>query len=505
MDAMSTGRRSGFTAHNAFKTVLFVIIVIVLLTASTSPGTDSRDLTFDFTPPHAVNHYVGGVRRGEAAPPQHHKTPLADHSEGLKLLKEAGEYQGVHEKWPGVHRSSPADLAPALRWVAVSFSLLLLLTTYPLWSRTLRKQAAARTAELRRNKEKYRLLAHNTTEGRFACVDLSAVNLFRASAHHELTGAIHLDRVHADFRDTVRDRLRGMIREKTAIPPLEQVFLRMDGTTVDVEVSNVPIRYEGRDGALVFVRGVSERIEREKAHKALQAQLLPAQKMEALGRLAGGVAQDYNNMLSVITGYAEMALDQVAPEAPSMPNSRKSFRRQSVQPTSLASLWPSPAYRPSPPRVPDLSAIVKSMLKMLRRPIGEDVDLAWLPDEELWALKIDPDQLDQIMANLCGNVRDAIASAPSQAPALILQLRREIDLLITDVVMPEMNGRKLSGRLRPIFPSLKTLFMSGYTADVIAHRGVLDDGGCFIRKPFTKQGLAAKVREAFDNAEMSPH
>ncbi len=78
-----------------------------------------------------------------------------------------------------------------------------------------------------------------------------------------------------------------------------------------------------------------------------------------------------------------------------------------------------------------------------------------------------------------------------------------INLLITDVVMPEMNGRELSEHLQSLYPELKVLFMSGYTANVIAHRGVLDEGVNFISKPFFKKEMAVKVREALDEAKGS--
>ena len=78
-------------------------------------------------------------------------------------------------------------------------------------------------------------------------------------------------------------------------------------------------------------------------------------------------------------------------------------------------------------------------------------------------------------------------------------------LLITDVVMPEMNGRELSERLQALYPNLKTLFMSGYTANVIAHRGVLEDGVSFISKPFSKNDMAFKVREVLDGAKGKTH
>jgi CheY-like chemotaxis protein len=90
------------------------------------------------------------------------------------------------------------------------------------------------------------------------------------------------------------------------------------------------------------------------------------------------------------------------------------------------------------------------------------------------------------------------ASGPLEALRLAREHVGELHLLLSDVVMPEMNGRQLAQTLRSLFPSLKLLFMSGYTADVIATRGVLDEGTYFIQKPFTRNDLATKVREALD-------
>jgi CheY-like chemotaxis protein len=304
------------------------------------------------------------------------------------------------------------------------------------------------------------------------------------------------------------------------------------------------------------------------------------------------------------------------------------------------------------PRVLNLNEAVVGMLKMLRRLIGEDIDLAWLPESELWPIMIDPAQVDQIMVNLCVNARDAIAgvgkitietgnigideahcadhagyvpgdyvllvvsddgsgmapeiinkvfepffstksqdkgtglglatvygivkqnrgfiniysepdegstikiylprhmgqsgkafsesswatsssrgetilvvedepsilrltrkmlqglgysvltaNTPSQAMALAKEHPGKIQMVITDVVMPEMTGRDLADRLHSIDPSIKLLFMSGYTANVIAQRGVLDEGIIFIQKPFSRESLAAKVREVLDHVE----
>jgi len=302
------------------------------------------------------------------------------------------------------------------------------------------------------------------------------------------------------------------------------------------------------------------------------------------------------------------------------------------------------------PKVIDLNETVAGMLKMLLRLISEDIDLAWLPGKGLWPIKIDPSQIDQILANLCVNARDAIAgvgkitvgtgnctldeeycsahagfvpgqfvkievsdngsgmnketiphifepffttkgvnegtglglasvygivkqnkgfinvySEPGQGTTFTIYLPRhvgtvnqiqieataepalhgnetillvedeptilnmtttmlkrlgykvlgagtpsdairladdhsiEIHLLLTDVIMPEMNGQLLAKQLLADRPEMKCLFMSGYTANVISHHGVLEDGIHFIQKPFAKSDLAAKIRQALNN------
>jgi CheY-like chemotaxis protein len=94
-----------------------------------------------------------------------------------------------------------------------------------------------------------------------------------------------------------------------------------------------------------------------------------------------------------------------------------------------------------------------------------------------------------------------VGATPGEAIGLAREHAGKIDLLMTDVVMPEMNGRDLAKNLLSLYPDLKRLFMSGYTANVIAHHGVLDEGVHFIQKPFTLKDLAAKVREALSSME----
>ena len=381
-------------------------------------------------------------------------------------------------------------------------------------------------------------------------------------------------------------------------------------------------------------------------HLRLQDQLRQSQKMESVGCLAGGVAHDFNNMLGIILGYTDMALFQASPGTP-LHDSLQEIRKAASRSADLTRQLLGFARRqPISPRVLDLNATVEGMLKMLRRLVGEDISLAWRPDTGLGPVKMDPSQIDQILANLCVNARDAIAgcgrvtietanvnldetertdadfvpgdyvmlavsdtgcgmdeevmkrifdpffttkevgqgtglglatvygivkqnqglikvgsepgrgtslriylprhagagcatgsassadfplgqgetvllvedepmllglgksmlqrlgytvfgaATPDQALRLAREHADELRLLLTDVVMPEMNGRDLAELLKALQPKLKVLFMSGYTADIIAHHGVVDEGVQFIQKPFSLQELALRLRSA---------
>lgn len=419
-----------------------------------------------------------------------------------------------------------------------------------------------------------------------------------------------------------------------------------DGRTWELHA--LPVYRENGEVASVIeaARDITERKQDEAERAKLQAQLAQAQKMESVGRLAGGVAHDFNNMLTVILGQAELALDRAGPDH-TLISELQSIRRAAERSAGLTrQLLAFARQQTVAPQVLDLNEVVEGMLKMLRRLIGEDIDLAWLPGGGLWPVRIDPSQIDQILANLCVNARDAIgdtgkvtietenvtvdeaycsghvgflpgefvvlavsddgcgmdadtlgrlfepffttkelgkgtglglatiygivkqnqgfvnvysepgrgstfriylprhrtdpserpvaepvrpsvrshgtilvvedepailvvvkamlerdgyavlaASTPDEAIRLATTHVGEIRLLLTDVIMPRMNGRDLASRLRAFHPGIEPLFMSGYTANVIAHHGVLDEGVHFIAKPFSAADLVAKVEE----------
>lgn len=417
---------------------------------------------------------------------------------------------------------------------------------------------------------------------------------------------------------------------------------RKDGTLYTEETTISPVR--DTSNRIVNYVAVNRDITE---HLRLTNQFQQAQKMEAIGLLAGGVAHDYNNMLTVILCYAELAQRKVNQDQKLHADLEEIIKAAKRSADITRQLLAFARKQTISPVVLDLNLTVESMQKMIRRLIGEDIDLFWLPVSSQCPVNMDPVQIDQILINLCLNARDAITdvgkitietgnavfdesycadhagfiagkyvllavsdngcgmgketidhafepfftskaagqgtglglstvygivkqnngfiniySEPENGttfkiylpcyvgpavdslqeiveeiplscgetvllvedePALLklgirmledLEYRvlasgtpgealvqaedhaSEIHLVITDVVMPEMNGRDLAERLLSLYPGLKILFMSGYTANVITRRGVLDSGINFIQKPFSLKELAVKVRES---------
>ncbi|MBF0202164.1 MAG: PAS domain S-box protein [Desulfamplus sp.] len=447
-----------------------------------------------------------------------------------------------------------------------------------------------------------------------------------------------------------RKKLLDGLNEKGFVENLEAEFVSKSGDIKYGLMSASVIEVGGEKMILSITRDITGHKHADAERDKLQAQLTQAQKMESVGRLAGGVAHDFNNMLSVILGNTEMAMEGMTPEDPlynSLSDISSAARRSADITRQLLAFARKQTIAP---RVLDLNDTIESMLKMLRRLIGEDIDLAWLPGADIWKVKMDPSQVDQILANLCVNARDAIAdvgkitietgnitfdsaycedhpgfvtgdfillavsddgcgmnqetqanlfepffttksvdkgtglglatvygivkqnngfinvySEPGRGSvfkiylsrffsdeeaekalpgekaasggtetillvedeAAILKMTRmmlerkgynvvsaatpaealkkakdhsgSIDLLMTDVVMPGMNGRDLAGKISSLYPGIRILFMSGYTANVIAHQGVLDEGVAFIQKPFSMADLTEKVRDVLDN------
>ena len=158
---------------------------------------------------------------------------------------------------------------------------------------------------------------------------------------------------------------------------------------------------------------ITSRKKAEAERVRLQEQLSQAHKMESVGRLAGGVAHDFNNMLGVIIGQSELAIrkcDRFSPVYQRLVEIDKAARRSAELTSQLLAFARKQTVSP---KVIDLNESISGMISMLRRLIGEEIELQWRPGDDLWPVRIDPSQVNQILANLCVNARDAITGSGS--------------------------------------------------------------------------------------------
>jgi PAS domain S-box-containing protein len=191
----------------------------------------------------------------------------------------------------------------------------------------------------------------------------------------------------------------------------EWITLVETGQPVLLETLKTPI-YEA-DGTLVGVLGIGRDVTEQRRllleQERLQTRLNQAQKLELMGRFAGNVAHDYNNMLSVILANAELVLDQLPPDHPQGRRVQEIMRAARHSAELTGQILAFARQRPGDPRVLDLNEAVSALQGVLERLVGPAIQLDWTPCTAPWKVLVDPTQLDQVLANLVVNARDAIA------------------------------------------------------------------------------------------------
>jgi two-component system, cell cycle sensor histidine kinase and response regulator CckA len=262
--------------------------------------------------------------------------------------------------------------------------------------------------ELRKSEERYRVLVENAHDMIYEH-DLEGKYTSSNKAGERITGYSLAETLNLNISDIVApesmDAALQMIRRKLDGQPLtahELEIIAKDGSRVAVEV-NTSLVFQ--DQVAVGIQGIARDVTER---KKLEEQLRQSQKMEAIGQLAGGVAHDFNNLLTVIGGYSSMLLAKLTPDSPyraSIEEIKKAGDRAGSLTRQLLAFSRKQILQP---KVLDLNTVVSDLEKMLRRLIGEDIDLLTVTDPNLGTVKADPGQIEQVLLNLAVNARDAM-------------------------------------------------------------------------------------------------
>jgi PAS domain S-box-containing protein len=473
---------------------------------------------------------------------------------------------------------------------------------------------------------------------------------FSGLTYEEAKGLGWTKALHPDDRERTLKAWNEAVATKSTYE-VEYRMRRHDGVYRDLLARGFPVRNE--DGSIREWIGtctdITERKRVEAERAALDEQLRQAQKMESVGQLAGGVAHDFNNILTGISGYTELALERLDTASPMREDLAEVLRLAKRAAELTRQLLAFSRRQTLQPQVLNINDMIADTAKMLKRVLSEDIDLHFAPAPDLGNVRADPMQMEQVLMNLAINARDAMpaggkltietanveldedyadhhvsvipgryvmmavsdtghgmdaatrsrlfepffttkekskgtglglataygivkqhggniwvytepgngatfkiylprveeaasatepaaepnvqrgeetilvvedepavravaeralkargyalltASSAEEAEGLFSEHSERISLLLTDVVLPGINGPRLYDRLRIANPGLKVLYMSGHTGNATVHQGVLDAGVAFMQKPFTLEMIARKVRQVLDS------
>jgi PAS domain S-box-containing protein len=262
--------------------------------------------------------------------------------------------------------------------------------------------------QLTESEERYRalvtllpdpLVVHR--DGRVLFANPAAAVVLGARTPQDLVGVLLTDMAEPSSKDLIARRVE-ILSAGNPVAMVEHRMRKLDGSGIaNVESVSIPIVFEGRPAALTAARDITTR-------KHLENELRHAQRLEAVGRLAGGVAHDFNNLLTVIISYSQLLLSELEPEAPTRlyaEETRHAAERAAALTRQLLTFSRKQVLQPKPVRLND---IVGGTETLLRRLIGPEIETRFRLGAEAGIVLIDPGQLEQVVVNLAVNARDAM-------------------------------------------------------------------------------------------------
>ena len=279
---------------------------------------------------------------------------------------------------------------------------------------------------------RYRVLIENSPDGillfrqlRIVFANRAAIALFRAESMNDLLGRDILELVHPDFHEIVRERLKQIASDHLPLPQLEQRLLRLDGTTVDVEVRTVPFMSDGEQLLQVAVHDISERRRAERERIALEAALRQSQRLEAIGTLTGGIAHDFNNILSSIVGNIQLVLTDLPASHPAQQSAHE-IRKATNRARDLVKRLMTFSREQEAPQTPiEVAPLVEEVKQLLRPTLPAGVVLRTQVPADTPPVIADATQLHQVLVNLCTNAWQAMTSGQGAIDVIVTTVSAE--------------------------------------------------------------------------------
>jgi PAS domain S-box-containing protein len=289
-----------------------------------------------------------------------------------------------------------------------------------------RQLSEQRTAQ---SEARYRVLVENSPDSillyrqqHVVFANRAAIELFRASSAADLLGRGVLELVHPDFHEMVNARMDLMQRYGTPLPTIEQRLVRLDGSTVEVEVRTVPFMSDGEQLLQVAIRDIGDRRRAERERAGLEAALRQSQRLEAIGTLTGGIAHDFNNILSSIVGNIQLVLVDLPASHPARQSAHEIRKATNRARDLVKRLMTFSREQEAPKTSIEVAPLVEEVQQLLRPTLPAGVELKTTIPFDAPPVMADATQLHQVLVNLCTNAAQAMTDGQGRIDIIVTTL-----------------------------------------------------------------------------------